>query len=70
MHNMNQKEVFLSKYPELNDNGDICDVKLNLLIEYYENTGKYLKDEKILNILSDYDKLKRNTKIINFLNKQ
>lgn len=47
------KSEFLNKYPELNENGEISDMKLCLLISYHDN-NTFIKDDKIKNLLHDY----------------
>jgi hypothetical protein len=60
------KKEFLYKYPEMNDNGEISKVKIELLADYLTH---YLSkgDDKIKEMLEDYNKLilieKRDRKI-------
>lgn len=62
---------FLSKYPELNENGEISKIKISLLFGYTE-TPISKGDSRISNILEDYNKYKisevRETKINLILN--
>ena len=61
------EEIFLSKYPELNENGFISDLKITLLKSYL-NSDISKEDNKIKDIISDYNKLKifeNREKIIN-----
>lgn len=50
------EEIFLSKYPELNENGFISDLKITLLKSYL-NSDISKEDNKIKNIINDYNKL-------------
>jgi hypothetical protein len=67
------KKEFLEKYPELEDDGNISNMKI-LLLENYLNSDHFKNDIKIKNLLSDYNSLKisevRNKKINDiFINK-
>jgi len=60
------KSEFLEKYPEMNDEGEISKVKINLLADY--STHYIAKgDSKIKEMLDDYNRLilteKRDKKI-------
>lgn len=67
------KKDFLQKYPELEDDGNISDIKILLLTNYSKHF--YSKeDKKVKNLLDDYNNLMiseiRNKKINEiFINK-
>jgi len=51
------KLEFLSKYPELNENGEISRIKITLLFGYTD-TPVSKGDAKISKIIEDYNKYK------------
>jgi hypothetical protein len=51
------KLEFLSKYPELNENGEISRIKITLLFGYTD-TPVSKGDTKISKIIEDYNKYK------------
>ena len=64
------KNDFLKKYPELDDNGDISKIKINLLTGYSTHFLSR-KDNKIKGLLIDYNRYivseKRDIKIDSIL---
>jgi len=66
------RSEFLQKYPELNEDGNVSGVKVNLLRSYTTHSISN-GDDKIKNLLKDYDNMSkcenRDTKI-NYLLKE
>lgn len=64
------KKDFLTKYPELNDRGQISEIKIGLLKNYTTHSIS-IGDDKIKNLIKDYDDMlkceSRDTKIIYLL---
>lgn len=52
------KSDFLKKYPELNEDGIISEVKINLLKSYNKHSIAN-NDSKIKNLLKDFDDMTR-----------
>ena len=52
------KSDFLKKYPELNEDGIVSEVKINLL-KSYNNHSIANNDSKIKNLLKDFDDMTR-----------
>lgn len=52
------KSDFLKKYPELNEDGIVSEVKINLLKSYNKHSISN-NDSKIKNLLKDFDDMTR-----------
>ena len=52
------KKDFLTKYPELNEDGQVSEIKIGLLSNYTTHTIAN-GDDKIKNLIKDFDNMSR-----------